>query len=374
MSQINKKNIKNTYILQKKKYSENGGKGKHSSIHHSQYHSSNPSNTLNNSNNNQSLTSNTKNSQINGSSFSNSPTNVGNHQNQQNSSQTKQKEKNIFPPSTSYAAKSIKVQTNQLVNTKQTTSNEVGQSCHSPNNNSNLAFTFSSKFKDNTPPQHNISSGIFQNHNQSQTQPQVQENVVSEYDIKQMNENDKKLKESFQLYNNIVKKNEGTSLNTLFKIRTILINWLKDSDQDLEYSKFMTEKKIRYLLKNKEKMEGRIKVLEGELTTILDRKKELENILGDLYVNYEEDELKLDINRFENSYEVKSGKCTKTLEKLEEMKKMLPLVSEMGKIKESESQKSTEKKELERIIKSSNQTLMFLSNYYKNIKRKINEL
>ena len=370
MSQINKKNIANTYILQKKKYSENAAKGKHSSIPHSQFHLSTSSNMFDNSNNNQNQ-SNTKNSQINGNTFSNSPTNINNHQNQQNSSQTKQKEKNCFPPSTSYASKSIKIQTNQLGNTKPITSHEVDQNCHSPNNvNNNLAFTFSSKFKDSTPPQHNISSGIFQNLNQ----PQAQENIISEYDIKQMNENDKKLKESFQLYNNIVKKNEGTSLNTLFKIRTILINWLKESDQDLEYSKFMTEKKIRYLLKNKEKMEGRIKVLEGELTTILDRKKELENILGDLYVNYEEDELKLDINRFENSYEVKSGKCTKTLEKLEEMKKMLPFVGEMGKIKESESQKSTEKKELERIIKSSNQTLIFLSNYYKNIKRKINEL
>ena len=56
------------------------------------------------------------------------------------------------------------------------------------------------------------------------------------------------------------------------------------------------------------------------------------------------------------------------------MKKMLPYVSEMGKVKENESQKSTEKKELERILKSSNQTLVFLSNYYKNIKKKISEL
>ena len=46
----------------------------------------------------------------------------------------------------------------------------------------------------------------------------------------------------------------------------------------------------------------------------------------------------------------------------------------MGKVKENESQKSTEKKELERILKSSNQTLVFLSNYYKNIKKKISEL
>ena len=233
----------------------------------------------------------------------------------------------------------------------------------------NFAFTFSNKFKDTQPPQITISSSIFPN-----PQTQLQDANPSEYDIKQMNENDKKLKESLQLYNNLVRKNEGAGINTLFKIRTILINWLKDSDQDLEYSKFMTEKKIRYLLKNKEKMESRIKSLESDLVGITERKKELENILGDLYVNYEEDELKTDINRFENSYEIKSGKCSKTKEKLEEMKKMLPYVSEMGKVKENESQKSTEKKELERILKSSNQTLVFLSNYYKNIKKKISEL
>ena len=55
------------------------------------------------------------------------------------------------------------------------------------------------------------------------------------------------------------------------------------------------------------------------------------------------------------------------------MKKMLPYVIENGKIKENEIQKQNEKKELERINKSSNQTLIFLSNYYKNIKRKMND-
>ena len=187
-----------------------------------------------------------------------------------------------------------------------------------------------------------------------------------------MNENDKKLRDSLQLYNNIFRRNEGASTNTLLKLRSILVNWLKDSDQDLVYTKFMTEKKIKYLYKNKEKMENRIKILENELNIIQKRKDELNNILGDLYVNYDEDELKEDISRFEKSHEVKSGKKTKTAEKLEEMKKMLPYVFENTKIKEKEIPKLNEKKELEKIIKSTNQTLIFLSNYYKNIKKKIN--
>ncbi|MBQ2504210.1 MAG: hypothetical protein II528_07795, partial [Lachnospiraceae bacterium] len=76
--------------------------------------------------------------------------------------------------------------------------------------------------------------------------------------------------------NNLNKKSEGASLNTLFKLRSILINWLKDSDQDLEYTKFMTEKKLKYLMKNKEKSEARIKVLDSELKVINARKEELD--------------------------------------------------------------------------------------------------
>ena len=319
MNSQNKKN-QNSYLYQKKKYGESNSKAKHANnVHHS-----NKTNDNKNSNNVQ---------QENGSIVN------------QIQKQNENIEKEPSPPKTNIE--------------------------NIPNNTqkNNFAFTFSNKFKDAQPPQITISSSIFPN-----PQTQLQDANPSEYDIKQMNENDKKLKESLQLYNNLVRKNEGASINTLFKIRTILINWLKDSDQDLEYSKFMTEKKIRYLLKNKEKMESRIKSLESDLVGITERKKELENILGDLYVNYEEDELKTDISRFENSYEIRSGKCSKTKEKLEEMKKMLPYVSEMGKVKENESQKSTEKKELERILKSSNQTLVFLSNYYKNIKKKISEL
>ena len=189
----------------------------------------------------------------------------------------------------------------------------------------------------------------------------------------QLKENDKKLRDTLQAYNNINKKGDGSSLNTLFKLRSILINWLKDSDQDLEYTKFMTEKKLKYLMKNKEKSEARIKVLDSEIKALNARKEELEKTLGEIYSFYDEEGLKEDIKRFENSNEVKSGKFSKTLEQLETMKKMLPFVIEYGKVKDNRTKKHNEKKELEKIVKSSGQTLVFLSNYYKNIKRKINE-
>ena len=189
----------------------------------------------------------------------------------------------------------------------------------------------------------------------------------------QLKESDKKLKDSLQAYNNMNKKSDGASLNTLFKLRSILINWLKDSDQDLEYAKFMTEKKLKYLMKNKEKSEARIKALDSEIKAMNVRKEELEKILGEIYYFYDEEGLKEDIKRFENSNEVKSGKFSKTLEQLETMKKMLPYVSEYGKLKDNRTKKYNEKKELEKIVKSSGQTLVFLSNYYKNIKKKINE-
>ena len=188
-----------------------------------------------------------------------------------------------------------------------------------------------------------------------------------------LKENDQKLKNSLQAFKNINKKNDNTSLNTLYKLRSILLNLLKDKEQDLEYSKFITEKKLKYMIKNKERSENRIKILDSELNVVDIRKEELEKILGEIYCFYDEEELKEDIKRFENSNEVKSGKFSKTLEQLETMKKMLPFVSEYGKVKDKRNKILGEKKELEKIIKNSSQTISILNNYYKNIKKKINE-
>ena len=189
----------------------------------------------------------------------------------------------------------------------------------------------------------------------------------------QLQENDQKLKNSLQAYKNLNKKNDNTSLNTLYKLRSILLNLLKDKEQDLEYSKFITEKKLKYMIKNKERSESRIKVLESELKIVEQKIEELEKNLGEIYIFYDEEELKEDIKRFENSNEVKSGKFSKTLEQLETMKKMLPFVSEYGKAKDKKNRMVNEIKELRKIIKNSGQTISILNNYYKNIKKKINE-
>ena len=127
------------------------------------------------------------------------------------------------------------------------------------------------------------------------------------------------------------------------------------------------------MIKNKERSENRIKIIDSELNVVDIRKEELEKILGEIYCFYDEEELKEDIKRFENSNEVKSGKFSKTLEQLETMKKMLPFVSEYGKVKDKRNKILGEKKELEKIIKNSSQTISILNNYYKNIKKKINE-
>ena len=189
----------------------------------------------------------------------------------------------------------------------------------------------------------------------------------------QLQENDQKLKNSLQAYKNLNKKNDNTSLNTLYKLRSILLNLLKDKEQDLEYSKFITEKKLKYMIKNKERSESRIKVLESELKIVEQKIEELEKNLGEIYIFYDEEELKEDIKRFENSNEVKSGKFSKTLEQLETMKKMLPFVSEYGKAKDKKNRMVNEIKELGKIIKNSGQTISILNNFYKNIKKKINE-
>ncbi len=100
----------------------------------------------------------------------------------------------------------------------------------------------------------------------------------------------------------------------------------------------------------------------------------MQNIIGEIYISYETEELEQEIERFSNSYEIRLGKSTKMLEKFEEMKKMLPLLKEYNTIKEQEISKTKEKNEMEKICKNSCQTLGFLSNYYKNLRKKINEL
>ena len=228
--------------------------------------------------------------------------------------------------------------------------------------NNNLAFTFSHKYKE---PSLQYQDSLNQ---ETPLMPLIDKGVVVDSDLRVIMDNDKKLKDSFQLYSNVVRRNEGSSINSLLRVRNVLVNWLKDSE--LEYTKFITGKKIKYLLKSRDKMESRIKCIESELVSVVEKKKELEGVLGDLYMYYGEDDLKEDIARFENSHEIKSGKFSKSKEKLNEMKKMLPHVIELAKIKESETQKISEKKELSKIISNSNQTLAFLVNYYKNISKK----
>lgn len=248
-------------------------------------------------------------------------------------------------------------QVNQTKSSKHS-SQKVKQDFHSTKSLPGV-FTFGNKFNIN-----NNNSNIFQF------------KTIDEDTFNRENyELDKKLKESLFLYSNHVKRNEGASVNTLNKVRGVLINWLKDSEQDnLEYNKFMTEKKIKYILKYKEKSESKIKNIENELIVIKNRKGEMEVLLQNGYLNYDVDELTQDIERFANSWEIKTGKSKKMIEKFEEMKIKLPLVQEYTVLKEQEVMKSCEKKELQKIIVSSLQTLKFLSNYYKNLRKKINDI
>lgn len=218
------------------------------------------------------------------------------------------------------------------------------------------------------PLTHNFRSSSPNLNNSSPTKEKL--NFTQEFE-----ENEKKLKETISLYSNAVRKNEGSGVNTLFKVRTILLNWLKDSEQDnLEYSKFMTEKKIKYLLKNKEKLESKTKIIESDLSNMKLRKTELVDLISDIYISYETEELEQEIERFSNSYEIRMGKSSKMLEKFEEMKRTLPLLKEYNSLKDQEISKTKEKNENEKIVKSSMQTLGFLSNYYKNLRKKISEL
>lgn len=192
--------------------------------------------------------------------------------------------------------------------------------------------------------------------------------------FKEFEDNEKKLKDTIITYHQTIRKSEGASVNTLFKLRSILLNWLKDSEQEnLEYSRFITAKKIKYLLKNKEKLEARHKILEIELNNLKTKIPHLENTLGDMYVGYDLEELKQEIASLSQSYEIRTKKSQMMIKKLEEMEAILLVLVEYNNAKQQEISKNEEKKEIEKICKGSNQTLGFLSNYYKNLKQKLME-
>ena len=104
---------------------------------------------------------------------------------------------------------------------------------------------------------------------------------------------------------------------------------------------------------------------------LIKRKPDLIELLGDEYENYDYDELLEDVQRFEDSNEIKFGKSSKMKEKLEKMKEMLVLVKEYKTLKEQLLQKQAEKEGAENICKNTNVTITHLINYYKNIKNKI---
>ena len=192
--------------------------------------------------------------------------------------------------------------------------------------------------------------------------------------FKEFEDNEKKLKDTILNYHQVIRKSEGASVNSLFKLRSILLNWLKDSEQEnLEYSRFITAKKIKYLLKNKEKLEARHKILEIEINNLKAKIPQLENTLGDMYVGYDVEELKQEMASLSQSYEIRNKKSQMMMKKLEEMEAMLPVLIEYNNAKQQDISKNEEKKEIEKICKGSNQTLGFLSNYYKNLKLKLME-
>jgi hypothetical protein len=185
---------------------------------------------------------------------------------------------------------------------------------------------------------------------------------------------DKKLIDNLKLFQSKIIRNEGANVNRLSRVKNVLMNWLKESEGDnLEYSKFEAEKKIKYILKNKERTEIRLKALDTDLNALRMKIKDLQTMIGDIYINYDVEEMTLEIQRFSNAYEVVNGKSPKMIAALEEMKEKLPFLKEYIKLKESEANKSQEKKESERILKNSMQTLYNLTNYHRNIKNKLKE-
>ena len=108
--------------------------------------------------------------------------------------------------------------------------------------------------------------------------------------------------------------------------------------------------------------------LEKEIVTLNNKKIEMEKNLSEEFISYEYNELLEDVQRFENSNEIKHGKSSRMKEKFERMKEVLAFKNLEKEIKQKES----EKEESIKYIKGTNITLKHLHNYYKNIKIKSN--
>ena len=179
---------------------------------------------------------------------------------------------------------------------------------------------------------------------------------------------DKTLKESIIAISQL-NKTKSTTLNNIVTIRNIMINWVKEGETgDADYNKFITEKKIKYLLKHKDKYKTKLKIIEFELNQHLTKLQETNKSLGDMYISYDYVELKEDIYRLENSYEVKTAKKDKIIQKLEEMKGKLLLVKLQNQLKFTIANKKIEKNSIEKNIHSTNSNLNSIVSYYKSLK------
>lgn len=183
--------------------------------------------------------------------------------------------------------------------------------------------------------------------------------------IKNFEDRDKRLKDLISALAS-TKKPEGSAYSTLYSIRNSLVGWVKENEND--YNLFITEKKIKYLLKHKDRLEGIVKSLEPSIIRMQSRKEELDSKLGDLYCYYDYRELRMEIEKLENSYEIKQSKSKKAIEKLEEMKLKLPLVKEQNHIKYTLDLKSLELENAENNLASTFSNLKGVVKFYKSLK------
>ncbi len=177
---------------------------------------------------------------------------------------------------------------------------------------------------------------------------------------------DKKLKENIISMINIKKT---SSLYHLKNIRNCALKWLKEGENgEVDYNKFITEKKIKYLLKHLETTNSKLKIINFELEQHKHKLEEVNLQLGDLFINYDYKELKDDIQREDTSYDVKVAKKERVIEQLEVKKNKLPFVKIQSQLKYVIELKSIEKTNLQKNMNCTKNNLKAIVNYFKNIK------
>lgn len=155
-------------------------------------------------------------------------------------------------------------------------------------------------------------------------------------------------------YSNLLKElqyfNKTNEISQLSNIEKVLLKSVKKNNDNIQYEKFKLEKKISYINKQYITLKNSLIAIKNKETKYNNLKSILETKLGELYVNYEYEDLIIEINNMKKMKCIIEKSNKSMMEKLNEMISIEPYVKKyeqlLKKIKEIKHQKSKYKSQI----------------------------